>query len=222
MKAFALTLLVFVGMIAGDAFAADPSIDRLLGKLPPPEKFVDPAMSDPLTKQIEAAAKAQNFGNALNAARQLAKRYPKSLGAQMVYGMAALSMRRFPEAAGAYRKALAIRPGLAVAYVGLGLTEASQQRFGAALSNFRQVTRLAPQAEVGWIGASVCAEQLGRRQESLEYARRATVVAPFSAGAWYQLAREEGISGNKTASAEAMSRANKLLKKTATQRRAKR
>ena len=222
MKAFLLMLPLFAGIILSDASAADPSINRLLEKLPPPEKFVDPAMSDPLTKQIEAAAKAQNFGNALNAARQLAKRYPKSLGAQMVHGMAALSMRRFPEAVGAYRKALSIRPGLAVAYVGLGLAEASQQRFSAALSNFRQVTRLAPQAEIGWIGASVCAEQLGRRQESLQYARRATVVAPSSPGAWHQLAREEGISGNKKASAEALARANKLQKKTASQRRPKR
>jgi tetratricopeptide (TPR) repeat protein len=208
---FVLMLPVFAAVIVTNSFAAqDPSIDRLLGKLPPPEKFVDPAINDPLAKQIPGAVKAQNFGTALDASRQLAARYPKSLGAQLLHGMLALSLRRFPEASGAYHKALSIRPDFAVAYVGLGLADASQQRFGAARSDFQQVTRLAPKADVGWIGISACAEKLGRRQESLEYARRATAVAPSSSGAWYQLAREEGLSGDKQASANALARANQL------------
>ncbi|MEY2496629.1 MAG: Tetratricopeptide repeat [Verrucomicrobiota bacterium] len=211
MKSFLLTLSAMVVLIAKSALATqDPSIDRLLSKLPPPEKFVDPAINDPLAKQMIAAAKAQNFGSALDAARKLAGRYPKSLGAQMVHGMLAIALRRFPEASAAYHKALALHPDLAAAYVGLGASEFFQQHFGAALTDFRHVTQLAPKAEVGWTGASVCAERLGRRQESLEYARRATVVAPSSAAAWYQLAREEGLFGNKQAAATALARANKL------------
>jgi tetratricopeptide (TPR) repeat protein len=208
---FVLMLPVFAAVIVTNTFAAqDPSIDRLLGKLPPPEKFVDPAINDPLTKQIAGAVKAQNFGTALDASRRLAARYPKSVGAQSLHGQLALSLRRFPEASAAYHKALSIRPDFAAAYFGLGLTEASQQHFRAALSHFQQVTRLAPKAGVGWIALSACAEKLGRRQESLEYARRATAVAPSSSGAWSQLAREEGLSGNKQASANALARANQL------------
>jgi tetratricopeptide (TPR) repeat protein len=211
MKSFLLTLSAMVVLIAKSALATqDPSIDRLLSKLPPPEKFVDPAINDPLAKQMIAAAKAQNFGSALDAARKLAGRYPKSLGAQMVHGMLAIALRRFPEASAAYHKALALHPDLAAAYVGLGASEFFQQHFGAALTDFRHVTQLAPKAEVGWTGASVCAERLGRRKESLEYARRATVVAPSSAAAWYQLAREEGLFGDKQAAATALARANKL------------
>jgi len=64
------------------ASAQDPSIDKLLGKLPPPEKRVkspvatalqqtDPALRDPLVAQIGDAAKAQNFGRARDLAQQL-------------------------------------------------------------------------------------------------------------------------------------------------------
>jgi tetratricopeptide (TPR) repeat protein len=207
-------LPVLAALIVTNGFAAqDPSIDRLLGKLPPPEKFIDPAMSDPLVKQMTAAAKAQNYGKALDASRRLAERYPKSLGAQMVHGILASSLNRYSEASNAYRKALKLQPDLPAAYLGLAFAEFYQQRFGTALTHFRQVTRLAPKAEVGWIGASACAEKLGRRRESLEYARRATTVAPSSAGAWYQLARIEGLSGNKEAAAKALARAKQLQRK---------
>ena len=202
---------VFAALVANNTFAAqDPSIDRLLSKLPAPEKFVDPAINDPLAKQMVAEAKAHNFGNALDASRKLAARYPKSLGAQMIHGMLALALHRFPEASAAYHKALSLRPDFAAAYVGLGVADFSQQQFRAALSDFQQVTRLAPKADIGWTGSSACAERLGRRQESLEYARRATVAAPSSAAAWYQLAREEGLFGNKQTAANALARANKL------------
>lgn len=213
MKSFIRMLPLFATVVVTSAFAAqDPSIDRLLSKLPPPEKFVDPAIRDPLAKQMAAAVKAHDFGTALDASRRLADRYPKSLGAQMVHGALAQSLRRFPEASAAYHKVLSIRPDFAVAYVSLGLIEASQQHFRAALSDFQQVTRLAPKADIGWIGSSACAEKLGHRQESLEYARRSAAVAPSSAGAWYQLAREEGLSGSKQASANALTRANRLHK----------
>jgi tetratricopeptide (TPR) repeat protein len=211
MKSFLLLLPIFALLLNSDAFAAqDPSIDRLLNKLPAPEKFVDPAINDPLAKQMVAAAKAQNFGAALDASRKLAGRYPKSLGAQMVHGMLAMALRRFPEASAAYHKVLSIRPDFAAAYIGLGVTELFQEQFRAALSDFQQVTRLAPKADIGWTGSSACAEKLGRRQESLEYARRATVVAPSSAAAWYQLAREEGLYGDRQTAANALARANKL------------
>jgi tetratricopeptide (TPR) repeat protein len=213
MKSFLRLLPIFVMVVVTGAFAAqEPSIDRLLGKLPPPEKFVDPASRDPLVKQMQAAAKAQNFGAALDAARRLAARYPKSLGAQMIHGLLSQSLGRLSEAAAAYRKAVSIQPDFALAYAGLGLTEAAQQQFRAALSSFQQVTRLSPKADLGWIGSSACAEKLGRRQESLEYARHATAVAPSSAGAWHQLARVEGLFGSKQAAANALARANRLQK----------
>jgi tetratricopeptide (TPR) repeat protein len=211
MKFFILMLTVFAAVLATNAFAAqEPSIDRLLNKLPPPEKFVDPAINDPLAKQMAAAAKANNFGGALEASRKLASRYPKSLPAQGIHGMLALLMGRYPEAEAAYRKTLALQPDLPVAYTGLALAEAGQEHYRAAFGDFQRVTRLAPKADIGWIGLSASAEKLGRRQESLDFARRATAVAPSSAGAWNQLARAEGLAGNKSASAKALARAKQL------------
>jgi len=192
------------------ARAADEAIDRLISKLPPPQKLIDPAINDPLNNQIIAATKAHNFGVALDLSRRLADRYPKSLSAHLLHGLLAASVREFREASDAYHKALSIRPDFPAAYVGLGIVEASQNRFSAALSDFQKITRIAPQLDVGWVGSSACAEKLGRRQESLEFARRATSVAPSSVGAWLQLAREEGLAGNSQAANAALARAKQL------------
>jgi tetratricopeptide (TPR) repeat protein len=192
------------------AQAADEAIDRLISKLPPPQKFVDPAINDPLNKQITAATKAHNFGVALDLSRRLADRYPKSLGPQMVHGLLAASLREFREASEAYHRALSIRPDFVPAYVGLGIIDVSQNRFSAALSDFQKITRIAPQLDVGWVGSSICSEKLGRKQDSLEFARRATSVAPSSVAAWLQLAREEGLAGNNQAAKAALAHANQL------------
>jgi Flp pilus assembly protein TadD len=207
-----LLLVLTTAIAAPNSSVQDASIDKLLNKLPPPEKLVDPAMNDSLAKQMTAAIKAQNFGTAVDLSRRLSERYPKSLGAHMMHGMLALSLRRFPESSVAYHKALSIRPNFAAAYLGLGLSEASQNHFANALAHFQRVTRLEPKAEVGWICSSACAEKMGRRRDSLQYARQATTVAPSSPGAWFQLAREEGISGNNQAAANALARANQLRK----------
>lgn len=210
MKVFVLTLIACAGITARLASAADPSIDRLLSKLPAPEKFVDPAQNDPLAKQVFAAVNANKFGAALEAARGLTKKYPSSPGAQAVLGLVAVEMRRFPEAATACRKALSIRSDFSPAYTGLALAELGQGRYRQAFSSFQRITKLSPTYDIGWIGMSVCAERLGWGKASLEYARRATVVAPTSAAAWDQLAREEDLFGNAHAASEAIARAHRL------------
>ncbi len=215
--------LIIAAVITGASTAAiraqDASVDQLIKKLPPPEKVAktvqpaDPALRDPLAKQIVDSAKGMNFGNALGLSQKLAARYPKSVAAQSIHGQLALVLRRFPEASAAFHKALSIQPNLAFAYVGLGLIDLSQNHVSAAMSDFRQVTRLAPGADIGWIGLSACAEKLGNKGQSLEYARKATAVAPSSFSAWIQLSREEGVSGNKQAASKALARANQLRRK---------
>jgi len=213
--------LIIAAVITGASIttmrAQDASVDQLIKKLPPPEKVAkstmqpaDPALRDPLAKQVIDSTKAMNFGNALGLSQKLASRYPKSAAAQSIHGQLALALRRFPEASTAFHKAVSIQPNFAFAYVGLGLIEASQNHVSAAMSDFRQVTRLVPSADIGWIGLSACAEKLGQKGESLEYARHATAVAPSSFAAWVQLSREEGISGNKQAASKALARANQL------------
>ena len=201
--------------------AEDASIDKLISKLPPPEKVVkaEPASSDPSAKRIVDAVKGMNFGNAYAMSQKLVARYPQSADAHLLHGQLALLMRRYPEASDAFHKAISIQPNLAFAYVGLALSEASQNHINAALSNFRQITRLYPYTDVGWIGMSACAEKLGRKGDCLEYARRATVVSPSSFTAWLQLSRAEGVSGNRQASANALARANELKRKAKTNHR---
>lgn len=210
----AATFLALAGVPA--ALAQDSSIDKLIKKLPPPEKVVqaDAAALDPLARKIVEAIKASNFGNAYAMSQKLAARYPKSADAQSVQGQLALALHHYPQAVSAFQKTISIQPGNAFAYVGLALGEAAQNHLSAAMSNFRQVTRLDPKADVGWIGLSACAEKLGRKGESLDYARRATAVAPSSFAAWLQLARAEGISGHQQASANALARANEIRRKT--------
>jgi predicted Zn-dependent protease len=195
--------------------AQDASVDRLIKKLPPPEKVAqtDPASRDPLAKKTVDAIKAMNLGNAYQLSKQLVARYPKSVGANSLHGQLALVLKRYPEASDAFHKAVAIQPNFAFGYVGLALSDASQNHLNAAMSDFREVTRLYPNAEVGWIGLSACAEKLGKKNDSVQYARHATAVAPSSLSAWLQLSRAEGISGNKQASATALKRANELRRK---------
>jgi len=139
------------GASAATARAENATVDQLIKKLPPPESVarstvaLDPALRDPLSKQMIDSAKSMNFGNALSLSQQLANRYPKSAAAQYLHGQLALILRRFPEASTAFRKALSDNPNFAIAYLGLGMTEAWQNRFAAAMSDYRQVTRLAPQ-----------------------------------------------------------------------------
>lgn len=213
----AIAAAIFLALAATpDAHGQDSSIDKLIKKLPPPEKVVqaDAAAQDPLARRIVEAIKDSNFGNAYEMSQKLAARYPKSAEAQSVHGQLALALHHYPQAANAFQKTVSIQPGNAFAYVGLALSEAAQNHVSAAMLNFRRVTRLDPNADMGWIGLSACAEKLGRRGESLDYARRATAVAPSSFAAWLQLARAEGISGHRQASANALARANEIRRKT--------
>jgi tetratricopeptide (TPR) repeat protein len=198
--------------------AEDPSIDRLLHKLPPPEKIVqpgaqsDPAGADPMAKEMFAAAKARKMERALILSRRLSQRYPTSSGASFIHGLFALSQERFQEAEAAYRNAIANEPKSAIAYVGLGASEAGQQHYAEALSTFKKVTRMEPKAEVGWIAASGCASKLGRRQESVAYAKSATEIAPNSFAAWSQLATAQRELGDNRAAAKSQAKANQLRK----------
>src|SRR5205085_3441181 len=96
-------------VLASSALAQDASIDRLLNKLPPPEKLVkppvkqaveqsDPALKDPLGRQIVIAIYTGNLPQALYLNRKLTERYPRSLGAQYLRGVLAWATRQYGEA----------------------------------------------------------------------------------------------------------------------------
>ena len=118
---FGFVLLTEAVFASVPARAQDPSIDRLLSKLPPPEKIAkpplqqavqqnDPASKDPLVKQIIQAELTRNFPQALNLSRKLVERYPNSASAQCLRGFVALGLRQFAEASSALDRAIAIQP----------------------------------------------------------------------------------------------------------------
>lgn len=197
--------------------ATDSEIDRLLKKLPPPEKLVkpnqqvvrvnDPAMRDPLVKQIEAAAKARQSKRSLELARQLAARYPSSAAANYYAGYFASEEKRLPEAAAAFRRALAIQPQLVLGHLSLTFVEWRQGHYNDALHHIRKVTKLEPRAAAGWAVLSLCAEANGQWQESVMAARRLVALEPRQTAAWVRLALAEKNVGNYNAAVRAMERA---------------
>jgi tetratricopeptide (TPR) repeat protein len=216
-----LGVATFLSLSGPNASAAtDAEIDRLLKKLPPPEKLVkrnenavrvnDPALRDPLVKQIEAAARARQSKRALNLARQLATRHPSSAAAHYYAGYFASEEKRYAESSAAFRRALAIQPRLALCHWNLSFVEWRQGHYNVALKHMRQVTKLEPRAAAGWAVLSMCAEMTGNWQESVVAARRLVVLAPRQTAAWVRLALAERNVGNNNAAIQAMNRAAQL------------
>lgn len=197
--------------------ATDPEIDRLLKKLPPPEKLVhadervlrvnDPALRDPLIKQVETAEKAKQAKRALELARQLATRYPSSATANYYAGYFASNEKQYAEASTSFRRALAIQPRFVLVHYSLGFVEWQQRHFEAALLHIREVTKLEPRAAAGWAVLSLCAEMVGSRDESVRAARHLVELEPRKTAAWVRLAMAEKNVGNYDAAVRAMNQA---------------
>lgn len=209
---------ILLSLVRPDASAAtDSEIDRLLKKLPPPEKLVkanehvlrvsDPALRDPLVKQIEAATRAKQSKRALELSRQLAARYPSSAAAHYYAGYFASDEKRYAESSAAFRRALAIQPQLVLCHYSLSFVEWRQGHFSVALKHMREVTRLEPRAAAGWAVLSMCAEMTGGWQESVVAARHLVALAPRETAAWVRLAMAEKNVGNYNAAVQAMNRA---------------
>jgi tetratricopeptide (TPR) repeat protein len=207
----------FLSLVAPHAHATDSEIDRLLKKLPPPEKLVklnehvlrvsDPALRDPLVKQIEAAAKARQSKRALELSRQLATHYPSSAAAHYYVGYFASTEKRYPESSAALRRALAIQPQLVLCHYSLAFVEWQQGHISIALQHMREVTKLEPRAAAGWAVLSLCTAMAGLPQESVVAARHLVALEPRQTAAWVRLAMAERNVGNYNAAAQAMDRA---------------
>jgi tetratricopeptide (TPR) repeat protein len=197
--------------------ATDSEIDRLLKKLPPPEKLVkrnenvlrvtDPALRDPLVKQIDAASSAKQPKRAFELSRQLATRYPSSAAANYYAGYYASELNQYAESSAAFRRALAIQPKFVLCHLSLAFVEWRQRHYSDALHHMRQVTKLEPRAAAGWAVLSMCAEMTGNWQESVAAARRLVALEPRQPAAWVRLAMAEKNVGNQNAAVEAMNRA---------------
>ena len=216
-KAARLVVAVLIYSRLNALAATDPEIDRLLKKLPEPEKLIhadervlrvnDPALRDPLIKQIEAAETDKKSKHTLELARQLATRYPSSAVANYYAGYFASSQNRYAEAAASYQRALKIQPRFVVAHFCLAVAEWHQGHFNGALQHVREVTKLEPKAAGGWVARSICAEQVGAYQESVIAARRLVELVPRQPAAWVRLAIAETNVGNNNGGVRAWNQA---------------
>jgi tetratricopeptide (TPR) repeat protein len=112
---------IFVLSITSSFAAEDASIDRLLSKLPPPEKIIKPSApqaqqrTDPVLQDelFIGGFVAANMGNSSQARfyfRKLAEKYPQSETALIFWGEFAYRLRYYDEATAAFQKALALAP----------------------------------------------------------------------------------------------------------------
>src|SRR5207253_6038899 len=85
-----------------------------------------------LVRQVLQAALGRNRPQALNLSRELAGRYPRSAGAQILRGYFAIDVQQYAEATTALHNAIAIQPQLTLAHFGLALIEGKQNHFAAA------------------------------------------------------------------------------------------
>ena len=197
--------------------AQDPSIDRLLKKLPPPEKLVkprverairetDPGLHDPLVSQVFAAIDSNNGKRALELSRKLTAAHPDSAAAQSLHGLVAFVLGQYPEASKALRQSASLNSSFAPTQLGLAALEVVQQHYAAAIPPLKKLTQLQPTYLFAWLALSDCCLRVGRKQEAAEYARKAAAIGPSSAEAWLQLARTEREVGNMEATLRALTR----------------
>ncbi len=216
-RALFVAVLVLALVRSNASAASDPEIDRLLKKLPAPEKLVKPdervwrmtdaAMRDPLVKEIAQASKTKQFKRGMELTRQLTARYPASASAHALHGLYADALHHDEEAIAAFRKAVALQPKFALCHFGIAATEYKRGHYAAALPHIRRVTELEPQAASGWAVRSMCAQAVGQRQEGLTAARRLIALAPQQPAAWVRLAEAERSVGNYAEASRAMNRA---------------
>lgn len=220
--AWLFVIAILIGPSAIPLRAQEPSIERLLNKLPPPEKFqkspleralgqVDPAMNDPLLNEIASAVRSQSLTRAMALTQKLITRHPHSPGAYCLQGILAYVNRQYAVASSNFRQALKERPSYSFAYFGLAAVELEQDHFGAALPHLQQFTKLEPNSTIAWVTQSYCARRLGRNDEAARSARRAITLSPSSADAWIQLARAEKGLGHPLPAIAALARAAQLL-----------
>src|SRR5437016_2842794 len=194
------------------------SIDKLLSKLPPPEKIIepsarkalaqpDPAFKDPLVTEIVVALNMRNFQLAMGLSRKLTERYPRSAGAQALRGALAYDLRLYAEASAAFRTGTTIDPKYPFAYFGLAAVEATQGQYASAIPHLQQVLKLQPDAAGAYYVLSDCAFHLGRKEESVNYARKGAALAPSDGYMWLQLAKAEKALGHNDATLDAIAKA---------------
>jgi tetratricopeptide (TPR) repeat protein len=102
----------------------------------------------------------------------------------------ALAGRTFmAEAAEAFRRSIALQPGVAAVHTALGQALASLGEHAGAAASFRSALTLDPSDPEPYVGTGRLLHQLGRPQEALAHFNAAIELAPARAEPWASLGR---------------------------------
>ncbi len=118
-----MQLCCILSLGIASSHAEDASIDKLLSKLPPPEKIIqpsarkaveqsDPAFKDGLVTEIVVAVQLRNFQLAMGLSRKLTEKYPGSAGAQALRGAVFYDSGQYKEASAGFRAATTLIPSI--------------------------------------------------------------------------------------------------------------
>lgn len=103
-------------------------------------------------------------------------RAPDTAQVRLQSGLLALRMREHARAAGAFRRAIALQPGLVVAWHGLGSALRHTGELEAAADAFREASALDPGYVPAWINLGIVQRLLGRIDEALASLERARML----------------------------------------------
>ena len=169
--------------------AEDASIDRLLKKVPPPEKIIkpsaqqqsqrtDPALQDPLLVQIFALVNMGNVSQARLYSRKLSEKYPHSEAALILWGECAYRLRYYDEAAGVFQRAAVLAPRDAYVWMDLAKTENSLGHTGTTLNAMAKAAQVSPND--GELAAVIGFNyiNLNRAREAIPPLQRASRLLP--------------------------------------------
>jgi tetratricopeptide (TPR) repeat protein len=139
--------------------------------------------------QARAAVAAGELEKALSMLLQARKLSPKNPDVLYDFGMVALRMSLFPDAAEAFRGVLAVRPDDANSLYGLGRAQMSLRKYQDSLATFSRYAQHYPQDASGHYALGVTLAALQKPSEATAEFRRSIEIQPAQTESYFQLGR---------------------------------
>jgi tetratricopeptide (TPR) repeat protein len=139
--------------------------------------------------QARAAAGAGELEKALSILLQARRLSPKNPDVLYDFGMVALRMSLFPDAADAFQGVLAVRPNDAQSLYGLGRAQMSLHKYQDASETFSHYVQHYPQDASGHYALGVTLAALQKPLEATAEFRRSIEIQPAQTESYFQLGR---------------------------------
>src|SRR5207244_5332215 len=123
-------------------------------------------------------AARESGGDAIPLLTAVQARYPQDFWLNFGLGATLSEARRWDEALGYYRAALAVRPDVSVAHNGLGLALYSKGRRDEAIGPFKEALRLDPKSIAAHINLGSALGNTDRPEEAIDHYQQALRLDP--------------------------------------------